>query len=115
MRVIIAGSRTITDCHMVSAFLDYIGISPSVVLCGGARGVDRCGADWARNKGITVEHFPADWARYGRRAGYIRNADMAKTADALVLIWDGSSPGSKNMKKLAERYSLKIYELVRED
>jgi hypothetical protein len=54
--------------------------------------------------------FSADWDKLGKRAGVLRNEDMAKKADALVLIWDGESRGSANMLETARRYHLKIYE-----
>lgn len=40
--------------------------------------------------------MPADWDRYGNAAGPIRNRKMAEVADALVAVWDGRSPGTKD-------------------
>ena len=46
---------------------------------------------------------------YGKRAGVRRNEEMADMADALIAIWDGSSPGTKHMIEVARRRGLKIY------
>lgn len=45
----------------------------------------------------------ADWDIYGKSAGYIRNAEMAKYADACVVFWDGKSRGTKHMIDLAKK------------
>lgn len=59
--------------------------------------------------------FQADWDRYGKSAGYRRNAEMAKFASeegnkgVLIAFWDGESRGTKNMIDLAKRYGLKVH------
>lgn len=59
-----------------------------------------------------ITAFPADWNRYGKRAGPIRNREMAKYADRLILIWDGKSLGSKNMKDEMIKLNKPVYEVV---
>ena len=44
-----------------------------------------------------VKKFPADWGGLGKRAGYLRNEQMADYADALIAVWDGKSKGTKHM------------------
>jgi hypothetical protein len=48
---------------------------------------------------VPIASFPAKWERYGKRAGPIRNREMADYADVAVVIWDDNSPGSRNMIK----------------
>ena len=50
--------------------------------------------------------FPADWDKYGKAAGYKRNEEMARNADALIAFWDGKSRGTKHMIDLAKKYDL---------
>ena len=109
MKVIIAGSRTIKDIHLVEQAITRSGFDITEVVCGCARGVDLLGARWAQARNIPVALFPADWDRHGKAAGPIRNAEMAKHADALILIWDGVSPGSKNMRDTARNAGLRYY------
>ena len=50
----------------------------------------------------------ADWGLHGRRAGYIRNEDMAEYADACIVFWDGKSPGSRHMIEIAKKAKLPL-------
>ena len=111
MRTIIAGSREVIDYEVVrTAVLDAmdVGISPTVVLSGTARGVDLLGERWAEVHGLPVERFPADWSK-GRWAGIARNREMAENADALIAVWDGKSRGTKNMIDTAYAQGLKVF------
>jgi hypothetical protein len=112
MRTIIAGSRTIQDYAGLEFAINNCGWKITEVVCGMARGVDTLGHDWAENNGVPCKEFPADWDTYGRRAGFVRNTAMAENADALILMWDGKSPGSKMMKDIALKKGLKFYELI---
>lgn len=58
--------------------------------------------------GYSVDQYPADWDTYGKSAGYRRNEDMAKIADACIVFWDGESRGSKHMIDIAEREGLPL-------
>lgn len=100
MKLIIAGSRNVhvTDedirtelAFMVSEELDVLEI-----VSGGARGVDKCGERYAKNRCLVLTRMPANWS-LGKRAGYLRNEEMAHYADALLAFWDGESRGTKHM------------------
>lgn len=110
MRVIIAGSRHITDPTLVDRAVAESGFNVTVVLCGEARGVDSLGRAWATARNIPVESYPADWSQFGHAAGPRRNRQMAANADALILVWDGSSRGSGNMLREARTHGLAIHE-----
>lgn len=112
MKVIIAGSRTITDLAIVKAAVKNSGFQITEVVCGGAKGVDTLGAQYAMDNQLSLRTFPADWQKNGKAAGPLRNMEMAKYAEALVLVWDGHSRGSDNMKRVARVHGLKIYEVV---
>ena len=56
--------------------------------------------------------YPADWDRYGKAAGPMRNEKMAQNADALILFWNGTTPGSASMLRLADKYGLAIREVL---
>lgn len=109
-RVIVAGSRQFTDYSLLCSELDRLlayKFSEGVqIVCGEARGADSLGKQYALDRGLDVASFPANWNKYGNSAGYIRNKEMADNADALVVFWDGVSPGTKNMIEIA--YSKKL-------
>lgn len=79
------------------------------IVSGTCEGVDQLGEEWAERHGIPVKRFPADWKKYGRRAGPLRNQTMASYADALIAIWDGKSKGTRSMIDEALREKLEVY------
>lgn len=97
MKVVVAGSREIYDYQSVVTAIELSGFQITEVVSGTARGPDRLGEQWARENHIKITRFPADWKSLGPAAGPIRNKQMAEYADAAVVVWDGSSSGSKNM------------------
>lgn len=108
MKTIIAGSRSYHDREFLDDAIAKARLNITEVVCGCATGVDSMGRDWAEEHGIPVVDFPADWKAHGKAAGPIRNEQMAQYADALILVWDGKSPGSRSMLGLARRYGLVI-------
>src|SRR5690606_17166906 len=97
MKTIIAGTRTLDDASLVDNAVRECGWSISEVVSGCCRGVDALGSQWADRNSVPVVLFPADWDSFGTRAGPLRNREMARYADALILIWDGKSKGSSSM------------------
>ena len=110
-RVIIAGSRSFDDYDMLVKTMDMVlqNITDEIqVVCGMAAGADTLGERYAKERGYQIAYFPADWKKYGRAAGFNRNVEMAKNADALVAFWDGKSKGTKHMLDIAQRYGLRV-------
>lgn len=60
-------------------------------------GADRCGEQWAGARNLRVKRFPADWEKHGKRAGFIRNREMASYAHCGLGFWKGESNGTANM------------------
>jgi len=108
MKTIIAGSRDILNYRHVRTLIERSGIDITEVVSGCARGVDRLGERWAEENGVPVRRFSADWDRYGRRAGYVRNEQMAQYADAAIIVWDGRSRGTRQMLDLAKALGLEV-------
>jgi hypothetical protein len=104
MKVIIAGSRdgvAFEDVvHGVMKFEQLHGKITEVV-SGRARGADLIGEEYAAIHGLKVKMFPAEWDRFGKKAGSIRNAQMGDYADGLVAVWVGGSRGTWNMIQYA--------------
>lgn len=70
---------------------------PDSILSGMAKGPDTYAIHYAKIEKIPVFFFPANWLRHGKRAGILRNIQMAQQADALIAVWDGTSHGTKHM------------------
>ena len=101
MKVLIFGSR---GCHPspsdIHECLDQNNIVPTLIISGCAAGADKAGERWAQLHGIEIKKFPANWAFYGKRAGFVRNAEMVRECDVGIAFWDGISEGSKNTIQL---------------
>lgn len=109
MKVIIAGSRDITDLNIVREAVKRSRFPVSEILSGCARGVDVLGEIVASELNVPVMRFPARWDEHGKRAGYIRNEEMAASGEALVAIWDGKSKGTGHMIDIAKKKKLNVY------
>ena len=109
MKVIIAGSREITDFALVKQAVDASTFKITEVVSGTARGVDKLGEHWASLYEIPIKTFPAEWDTFGKPAGFVRNVKMAEYADALIAIWDGKSRGTKHMIDQAKLKLLKVF------
>lgn len=119
MKLIIAGSRHINPSReemtnwIMSACEGFDWHFENIsIISGGAAGVDRAAEDWARWWGRDFELYEADWETHGRKAGPIRNAQMAASGDGLLLIWDSRSKGSANMLKTWQKEGKKYMEVI---
>jgi len=112
MKLIIAGSRSFDDYDLLRNVITRMYPNPYMdieqVVSGTARGADRVGEQFAERFGIELKRFPADWKRWGKSAGAIRNAEMAEYADALIAFWDGESKGTQHMIKVATKKGLEV-------
>ena len=106
MKTIIAGGRDIHDYEVVLDAIKESQFPISVVVSGGAKGVDALGERYAEEMNLPLHIYAADWEQHGRAAGPIRNRKMAENAEALIAIWDGKSRGTKNMIETAEKKGL---------
>ena len=122
MKLIIAGGR---DIRVSSEFIidacrtlkvgDHLEVkgTPDIeVVSGTANGIDTCGEDFANEYSCKLKKFPADWDTYGKSAGHIRNKQMADYSDGLLLIWNGESKGSANMKDNMLKLNKPVYEVI---
>jgi hypothetical protein len=94
---------------VIEKAIDGSGFHITQVVSGGARGVDSLGEMWAKEHDVPVKIFPAQWHVHGRSAGYRRNVEMAKNADALIACWDEVSKGTKHMIDIAREKGLTVY------
>lgn len=121
MKLLIAGSRSIDANKLfglmdINSLLDMFNLPwPTEFVHGGAsRGGDRYADLVADSYHDTTPKkvFDANWTKHGRSAGMIRNKEMADYSDVLILIWDGESRGSANMKKNMEDLNKPVFEII---
>jgi hypothetical protein len=79
-----------------------------MIIHGGASGADRLAGEWAASRGIPVEVHPADWQKYGRAAGPIRNQQMIDRKPDMVVAF----PGGRGTADMVRRVRMAGIELV---
>jgi len=115
MKLIIAGSRTLTNYSLLKERVDFMlsnTAMPIEIISGGAIGADKLGERYAKEKGYYVKMFLPDYEEYGIVAPLIRNTEMAKYATHAIIFWDGKSTGSDDMIKKCEPNGV-VYKVVR--
>ena len=109
MKLIIAGGRDFDDYPLMKSKLDNIleTVDEQIeIVSGTANGADKLGEQYAQEKGFPIKRFPADWDKYKKKAGYIRNKQMAEYATHCVCFWNGKSKGTAMMIDLAKELKL---------
>jgi len=112
IRIIVAGGRDFRDFDFMCKTLDYLLRNcldyHITIISGGANGADKLGEQYAHLRNYNVEVHEAEWEKYGKRAGIIRNEFMALEIGATncLVFWDGKSKGSKHMAETARAYKL---------
>lgn len=94
MKVAVVGSRTFNDYYMMMDCLDVLKIAE--IVSGGAKGADSLAERYANERSIPLTVFKPEWDRYGKGAGFRRNATIVDHADLVVAFWDGSSKGTQH-------------------
>lgn len=112
--VIIAGGRDFNDYDLLEEKCKdvlrlYMAYRNVTIISGDATGADTLGERFAKEYRLKSLIFPAEWQKYGRAAGPIRNQEMANLADAVIAFWDGKSRGTKNMIDLAQAKGLSTH------
>jgi hypothetical protein len=111
MRFLVCGGRDYDDGPAIYRALDALHAKCRIacIIEGGATGADAHARSWANAKGIDVRTFQADWERYGRRAGPLRNARMLDEGrpDGVVAFPGGR--GTADMIRQAQTAGLKVW------
>ncbi len=106
-RIVVAGCRDFSDYDIAKVYIDLCIKEirkqyTLVFLSGCCRGADLLGERYAKEKGYAIEYYPADWKKYGKSAGPVRNKKMAENSDFVICFWDGKSRGTASMISFAK-------------
>jgi len=112
MNLAIIGSRDFNNYNLLKETLEKYKLKITQVVSGGCRGADILGEKWAKENKIKTNIFLADWDKFGKRAGFIRNEDIIKNCDYCIAFWDGVSKGTKHSISLCEKYN-KPYKIIK--
>ena len=108
MKLAIIGSRNFKDWDLLVTTLAPYLDAVDLVVSGGASGADFLGAKWATINNIETLIFPANWEKFGKKAGFIRNVDIIKSCDFCIAFWDGTSRGTAHSISLCNKYNKAI-------
>lgn len=114
MRVLVCGARTYNNIEHLYSTLDKLHkkYGFDVVIEGDARGADRMAGYWARKNKLDNLKFPADWEKYGRAAGFIRNKQMLDEGQPDLVIAFGLTPESKGTRNMVDQATKAGIEVV---
>lgn len=115
MRVLICGDRNWNDYDMIHAYISALRVrfgEELVVIHGASKGADSMAGEAAEDLGVKVEEYPADWSKYGKGAGPIRNMQMLKQGnlDAVTAFHNNisTSKGTKDMISISEHDGIPV-------
>jgi hypothetical protein len=104
----VAGGRDFTNYDLLKEKVDNILSQKKLthkilILSGKSIGADCLGEIYALENNLEILSYPADWGKFGKKAGVKRNAEMINDADALIAFWNGNSQGTKYMIDIATK------------
>lgn len=111
IRVLVCGGRDFTARQMIFDALDQLSASHVItgVIHGRARGVDAMAGQWAESRGMPCVSMPADWNRYGKRAGSVRNQAMLDTYHPEYVVAFPGGAGTADMVSRSRAAGLPVW------
>lgn len=106
MYIAIVGSRNFSNLDLVKQFINTLDNRETIIVSGGATGVDNCAKWYGEKAGFRTKIFYANWARDGKQAGFNRNSELVNfikiQQGSIHAFWDGKSKGTLNTIHKAE-------------
>jgi hypothetical protein len=108
-RILVCGGRNYYNQARVNEVLD--AHKPSVIIHGAARGADTLASRYASTTGIPQIACPADWAKHGLKAGFLRNQQMLNDHKPDLVIAFPGGRGTADMVRRARRAKVPVIEI----
>ena len=112
MRVLVCGDRNWKDEHPIHVFLQSLPVG-SIIIHGAARGADKLTGEIADTLGLEVESYPANWNKFGKAAGVIRNKQMLDEGKPDMVVYFHrnlkESKGTRNMVQQSVEAGLPVF------
>lgn len=108
MKLLIIGSRTITDFDLSR----YIPEETTLIISGGAKGIDTLAERYADEKGIEKLIIRPEYQKFGKAAPIKRNEQMVDLSDVVLAVWDGESRGTKYTLNYCEKIGKNFIDIV---
>ena len=109
--VAVVGGREFTDrttmFYVLDKYNEHFGINS--IVSGGARGADTLAEVYAHEKQISLVVYPAEWDKYGKKAGFIRNVTIAENCDVVIAFPTDTSKGTWHTITIAKKMNKPVY------
>lgn len=107
MKLAIVGGRDFNDYNKFLStmflFNRHPQDFPGIIISGGAKGADYLAFRFAEERRIEMRVYPAEWDRFGKSAGFIRNQTIVDNCDMVLAFWDGESRGTADTIEKAKK------------
>lgn len=121
-KILVCGGRHFESYGLLKVVLGkliekfHINISTSEIVSGHCQGADMLGEKYAEEYGVSVKRFPADWGKYKRKAGPIRNKQMIDYISGfenklVVAFTTADTVGTRNTINLAQKNHIPVVEI----
>lgn len=111
-RIAVCGGRDYADREVVARALSRVlARGPFVLVHGAARGADALAETWGMAhevRGVVLEPHPAWWDMHGKRAGPIRNEEMATSGLTGLVAFPGGR-GTADMVRRCEAAGVPVW------
>jgi hypothetical protein len=111
-RILVCGGRDYHDFDRVDNVLSKLLGEGDTLIQGGARGADALAKQWAFEWHVSVEEYPADWKKYGRGAGPIRNQQMLDEGKPDLVVAFKGGTGTADMVRRAKKAGIPVTEVA---
>ncbi len=117
MTVIVCGGRTYRNLTHVSSVLDSIHEKTPITLVieGGADGADTCARLWAIQRDVNCDTYKAQWAKFGKGAGPIRNQQMLDEGKPDLVVAFPGMHGTIDMMNRAHAAGVRVLHVALEE
>jgi hypothetical protein len=111
MTVLVCGGRDYTDRRRVYRLLNFNRAKIAMIVHGCARGADSMADDWAVEQFVPCLRVPAEWDRFGRKAGFMRNEKMLSLGKPDLVVAFPGGAGTAMMVRLARQAGIRVVEV----
>lgn len=116
LRILVCGDRNWENVELIQEWLEAFNLSDQwlqiTLIHGNAKGADTIASEIARGWAWNIVSYPAEWGKYGKSAGQIRNREMIKENPDVVLAFHSDlkiSKGTRDMVLLAVKEGIETH------
>lgn len=113
MRILVCGGRDYLNWAKMGNVLSQLFNDGDTLIHGASKGADFMSEYTVRRYGfkVTVERYPADWDKHGKKAGIVRNSKMLVEGKPDLVVAFPGGRGTDNMISIAKTAGVKVIEV----